>query len=118
LISRQQYEIVRGALERCAVPRQAKGRGPGTELEKLLRELGFRPCACCRSTADWMDDVGIDGCTEYMERILARLRKRAEKVGWWKKLNVALHGYLSVESLFDEALRRAQTTTPRPSTDA
>jgi len=85
--------------------------GVGTELHGLLAEIGFaKTKACgCASMAKTMDSIGIEACKGgFREHILKRLSSESLKHNWWSLVKVAAHGYLTVESLLDEAIRRAE----------
>ena len=49
--------------------------GPGTELKKLLRVLGFATCGRCAERAAEMDAKGCDWCAENLSTILGWLRE-------------------------------------------
>lgn len=92
--------------------------GPGTELKRLIRELGITGnIGCgCESLAGAMDQWGVAGCAEHREEILARLRENAGKLSLWEKLRAAATAILAglpigtdpAAALLDEALRRAE----------
>lgn len=63
------------------------GRGPGTELKKLLESLGLKSNAgcSCNAKAEEMDRWGVDGCKQRREEIAGWLRANAKERGWWEK---------------------------------
>lgn len=92
--------------------------GPGTELRKLLEELGVRPnksCGCKARIRD-MDQWGAEGCERNRAKIVHWLNGEAKKATWSRLLTAGLtaaaHGLLinplnPGDSLLNEALRRA-----------
>lgn len=95
--------------------------GPGTELTKLLKELGIRADGCggCHDMAAKMDRWGPDGCREHRAEIVEHLREKAAKRKWTEKLTAAANAaamglWLNpldlYGSLADEAIRRAEKT--------
>jgi hypothetical protein len=96
--------------------------GPGTELKKLLTELGTNlalNCGC-NSYAAQMDQWGVDGCRERRAEVIAHLTNQWKNLGWWDKVRLGtralVKGYASpsdpVGYLVDEAIRRAEKETP------
>lgn len=88
---------------------------PGTELKKILAQLGAPACGACEGFARRMDVWGIEGCQARRAEIIAHLESQAVKLGWWATVKIgasaALHGLpLTAEGLLDEALRRAGAT--------
>lgn len=95
--------------------------GPGPALHQVLGESGLSAggCAECRLWAEKMNAWGIEGCGgEHRAEILERLRKAATNVGWVQKAWVGTKLLLQpwfrptqpLESILDEALRRAETS--------
>lgn len=85
----------------------------GTMLSNILSECGItRPegCSCRRWTAQ-MDLWGVSGCQKNRKLITDHLRDEAKKSTWMDLAAVAFKGYLTIDSLLDEAIRRA---TPKP----
>ncbi len=82
----------------------------GTKLKELFEELGVTPPSGCSCTA-WinkMNGVGVKGCKgENRAEILAHLSNASKKASWLQMAKIGLAGYLTVESLLDEAIRRA-----------
>jgi len=65
----------------------APGRGPGTELKKLLARLGInadeKGCQC-KSRAAQMDRWGCDACMNRLDTIVGWLREEAaRRNAWW-----------------------------------
>ena len=96
--------------------------GVGTELGRLLAELGVSPppgCACA-SRARLMDEWGVEACDrERREEIVAWLRSEYANVGWFDAARIAVRmarsGFLLRLNLTDpapglltEAVRRAR----------
>jgi hypothetical protein len=84
--------------------------GPGTKLKELFSEIGIkRPgCLSCGGLAYKMDIWGPDGCRERFAEIEQKLEEAAVTASWKEKLTVGLHGYFTVASLINEAIRRAE----------
>lgn len=92
--------------------------GPGTELKKLLAELGLQPSSgCeCEARARQMNAWGPDGCREHRAEIITWLKEEADKAGWvqkvavfWKVKGCPWFSPLAdpFGSLVDEAIRRS-----------
>jgi hypothetical protein len=92
----------------------APGFGPGTELSKLLADIGIQPNAncSCKAMALQMDVAGIEKCRSDIEKIVEGIEKNQAGWGWKEKLSasfkVAAAGYFSIKSLVEEAIRRAE----------
>jgi hypothetical protein len=117
-------KLVQQAAEETKLEAQATppplNYGPGTELKKLLADLGLNEqggCGCA-VRANQMDNWGVDGCREHREEILGWLREQQEKVGWATKLKAgalavktglafSLNPFDPAPGLLDEAIRRA-----------
>lgn len=88
----------------------------GDKLHEILTECGIkRPV--CGECAKWrrnMNEWGVDGCEQNKEAILNRLRQEAGASSWIEKIKVAGHGYLSVESILTEAVRRVRALSLQP----
>lgn len=89
--------------------------GPGTELHKLIAELGLTPTAscCCEAMQQKMNAWGPGGCREHREEILAHLRTAYSKTDWPTKLKagalaIAQGLTLTLDGLLDEAIQRAE----------
>lgn len=96
--------------------------GPGTELRRLLLELGITTSdgCLCAARATQMDAWGAGGCREHREEISTWLREAASKRSWPEFLFSAVRavssGALSwidpsnpYGSIVDEAIRRAES---------
>lgn len=103
--------------------------GPGTELKRLLGELGLTPVSgCgCDDRAALMDSWGVAGCRERRAEILAWLTDAREKAGWRVTLAAGLRALSgAIEGLdlrdplgwlVDEAIRRADLRVPTAADD-
>jgi len=93
--------------------------GPGSELKRLLTELGLTGKAGCGCEAFLlqMNAWGLDGCAQHREAILAQLRVNQARLGWLEALRAAAAAVRSglvlalnpldpAPGLLDEALRR------------
>jgi hypothetical protein len=65
--------------------------GPGTELKKLLAELGLKPSAGCKCAAKarQMDKLGVSGCRERLEEITGWLREARGQASWLETIQAA-----------------------------
>lgn len=91
--------------------------GPGTELKHLLAELKITEkigCGCNALIVE-MNALGVEGCRlpENRDRILAAMRGKLPEWGLVEKLRAGIlaawNGVpLSLEGLYDEAVRRAE----------
>jgi hypothetical protein len=102
-----------------------QGSGPGSELWRLLSELGIRhkPTCSCLGLAERMNAWGADGCRLARAEIVVGMRLNAKEYGW---LDVARAAAASVTrgiawqldltdiygSLVDEAIRRSGPQAP------
>jgi hypothetical protein len=59
-----------------------EGEGPGTELLKMLREMGLPSCQLCYELAMRMNTYGVSGCREKLDTIVDEMMPRARE--WWK----------------------------------
>lgn len=100
--------------------------GPGTELHKLIAELGITPTASCGCEAmrQRMNAWRAEGCKSHREEILSHLQTAYQATDleavFLAALRGATHPWLirrinplhpiesGLAALFDEALRRAQ----------
>ena len=89
--------------------------------------LGERMGCSCNSRARHMDQLGVAGCREHREEILAWLREEAGRRGWREKLaagvraaagGIILNPLDAAGGLLDEALRRAEAAQSPVSNDA
>ena len=81
--------------------------GPGTELRKLLNSIGIHePVNCdCKSYASLMDTWGAKECEIRKQEIINHLN--AQTITWLDMFKVALAGYLTIDSVLTEAIRRS-----------
>ena len=123
--TKQQYGLtVLGRLpeDRPRAPVQAwpPGKGPGTELQQLLKTLGInpKPSCDCNGKAAQMDYWGVQGCLANRETIIGWMRAGQDKWGWTEKLRAAANAVTSglalqldwsdpFPSLIDQAIRQA-----------
>lgn len=89
--------------------------GPGTELKKLIKELGFDEslgCGCAAEVAR-MNSLGPARCREQIESIVAKLDENKKLQSLWSlgsALAIALvKGFpLTTRGLVEEAIRRSE----------
>ena len=113
---------IQGARKRAAKEKKqpVPTDGPGTELAKLLAEIGAadlgqgQPCAACKNWVDWMNRIGVKGFDYIPNRkaVIERLKSQAALVPTVAKLRAGFRAVLrgaplTVEGLLDEAIRRA-----------
>ena len=70
---------------------QPLGTGPGTELKKLLAELGITDlagCGCEKKSAQ-MNRWGVEGCRENFARIRGWIAEAQKKAGWLATITAA-----------------------------
>lgn len=117
-------EIERQIQAQATAPKE----GPGTELKKLLEELGFfgfNGCSCAE-TIRWMNAEGPDKCLEAKDAIVKKLKDGQRFVSWWGMAKAGILGVTSgiafklnlahpIESLVEEACRRAKEKSSEPS---
>jgi len=97
------------------------GKGPGSELAKMLETIGVNaaPGCDCKARQAQMDLWGVDGCREHREEIIGWMRDGQGRWGWKDKLKAAALAVTSglafkldvtdpFPSLIDEAIRRAE----------
>lgn len=103
--------------------RQAANVGVGSEMEKVIGELGWKAtgCAGCKIMAQKMNRWGVEGCETHREEILGWLRYQQSQAGWLEKMRA---GVLAVKTglvtrlnpldpapgLLDESIRRFRET--------
>lgn len=65
--------------------------GPGTELKKLLKEIGIEenPRCDCNAKARQMDAWGIDGCQERLDTIVKWMKDNYVRWGWKDRVTAA-----------------------------
>lgn len=121
-----QYGItVLGCMEEDRPPKAIipwpPGRGPGTELKKMLANIGIEqmPGCDCLGTMIEMDSIGVEGCKNNIDAYVARLKENAPRWGWQSKLGAAVWTVFTgliwkinptdpFPSLVKEAIRRAE----------
>lgn len=96
--------------------------GPGTEFEKLGGIFGLnRDCNTCRLLKQRMNVLGVDGCREHFDELVAEIKKRFEdmKIGKLEWAVAAARGIAAgllfkikdplnpVPGLLEEAIRRS-----------
>lgn len=89
--------------------------GPGTELHKLIAELGITPTPTCpcEQMRLRMNAWGPAGCREHREEILAHMRTAYDEASVVTKLRAGVLALakdlpLTLAGLLDEAIRRAE----------
>lgn len=67
------------------------GKGPGTELMKILDSIGIKesPTCDCAGKANQMDVWGVSGCKENRDTIIQWIREGQEKWGWKTHIDIA-----------------------------
>jgi hypothetical protein len=93
-----------------------KGYGPGTELKRILDSLGIQaPENCgCRATMRAMDDLGVEGCRDQFELIVAKIRENAEKWGWGKLSGLAKLPAAGLKAILSGLAFRVNPLDPIP----
>lgn len=97
-------------------PNPPKRSGPGTELKKLIAELGITAkssCGCNKRAAE-MDALGVEGVRATREQWIASILDGYHASSWWDVATAAVTAVrlglpLTVAGLLDEALRRAES---------
>jgi hypothetical protein len=90
------------------------GSEPGTELQKLIKELGFdESLGCgCAAEVNRMNSIGPARCREQIDSIVAKLEENQKLASWWQLakagVKAATMGIFSVRQLVEEAVRRAE----------
>lgn len=98
---------------------KAVSYGPGTELKKLLQELGIsmKSSCDCSSHATQMNLWGVAGCRQRRETIVAWLREAATEATLRERLTAGMNGILRgivvnpldpCPNLVDLAIQRAE----------
>lgn len=83
----------------------------GDKLAEILLECGIpeTKCAACLAWRQNMNQWGADVCnTQKRPAIIARLNQEASHSSWLEIIRVAGHGYLTTESILDEAIKRSR----------
>lgn len=97
---------------------------PGRELAKLIKELGVKiDCKACSELAYKMRVWGVDGCREHRSELVKEISSRLGDVSWFTRIAAATRAAFTfnidlldpVGSLVDEAIRRAEASTPSAS---
>jgi len=103
------------------IPKEAPVGGPGTELGKLLSDIGIVPnstCGCKQLSAD-MDKMGAANCRLNMDRIVEAITKNQKGWGWAEQLAAAAKalraGYLTIKSMVEEAIKRTEANQKKDS---
>jgi hypothetical protein len=92
--------------------------GPGTEFATIAEKLGYQTCGDCNAIKAGMNLLGVAGCEERFEEVLAAIRdnagKHPKKFGKLiAAVNAARHGMTFIDprdplrSILVEAVRRA-----------
>lgn len=82
----------------------------GDRLHDVLEECGIPAKRDCGCTA-WirqMNAWGVAGCEQHRAEIRNRLSEAASEATLIQKAKVGLHGYFTLDSLIDEAIRRCR----------
>jgi hypothetical protein len=105
-------------------PRKPLGYGPGTELKKLIVQLGVPACQSCKALAIQMDHWGPAGCREHRQEIVEHLRAKMKELTFRERLTAAARGAVAgmtfislldpAGSLLDEAIRLAEEQAGAP----
>lgn len=103
--------------------------GPGTEFQAIADSVRMEPKAGCTCEAlrQRMNALGVAGCREHREELLAELLENYKRYSVWAKIAAATRATFSslafvidprdpLGSLFDEAVRRAEAKQ-RPTGD-
>ncbi len=102
-----------------AAPQPLPTKGPGTELKRLLAEVGLvgvTGCGC-NSKATLMDRNGVQWCRDHTDEIACWLAEAAVKTGWANKAvagaRLILQPWFRVlepyHSIIQESIRRAES---------
>jgi hypothetical protein len=88
------WETGTGPLQKREAKKVKKNRkkGPGTILERKIKEFGYRHSAgCgCQSMVAKMNRWGAKGCREHMQEIVDHLIQAGKKTGWIARLALTL----------------------------
>jgi hypothetical protein len=97
------------------------GKGPGTELKKMLAEYGVaQQAGCmCDAKAEQMDGWGVAGCLENRNDLVEGLKVEWGKLGLLERARIAaraiskgfIHPLDPIGALVDEAIKRAGEQT-------
>ena len=85
------------------------GKGPGTELKKLLSSAGIKPSAgcSCNSQAATMDKWGCDRCRKEIEVIVSWLIKNSRQYRWARFIP-RLGKEITARALINKAIDNAE----------
>jgi hypothetical protein len=99
-------KIAHGILRDIAIKRDTVG--PGTNLKRILIEIGIASDSYCGcdAFAVKMNRWGVEGCEVRKNEIIEHLNMQA--ISWLDMVKVALAGYLTTGSLFEECISRAK----------
>lgn len=116
---RQKYcgETPRGRAP--AVPFVHVTGGPGTELQKILKELGFnlKESCGCGQRSKTMDEWGVEGCRKHRAQIVSWLKEAAAETTLQEQFRAAWTGLVGgiwlnpldvFNGLVDRAIRQAE----------
>ncbi len=114
LIRRQPPQDNYGRLDRVR-----NAHGPGSQLWRLLEQLGIEHRADCQclSRAEQMNAWGPEGCREHRDEIIGWMREGQDRFGWRDKLTAATRAVTTglafrlnpldpFPGIIDEAIRR------------
>ena len=93
-----------------------KGYGPGTELAKMLYDVGIKPpdnCGC-KATMREMDELGVEGCRLNREVYIDRIKTNAEKWGWGKLSTMHTLAGVGVKSMLNGLAWKVNWLDPFP----
>ena len=103
-------------------PAKRPESGPGTELAAIFQQIAVKnkPGCGCKAIAKEMNRLGVAGCREHREELLAKLKENYDLYGLTDKLIAAFKTVTSglaskinpldpLGSLLDEAIRRAES---------
>jgi hypothetical protein len=93
-----------------------KGYGPGTELAKMLADVGIDPPAnCgCKATMREMDELGVEGCRKNRQAYIDRIKQNAEKWGWGKLSTMHTLAGVGVKSMLNGLAWKVNWLDPFP----
>lgn len=93
-----------------------KGYGPGTELAKMLADVGIEPPAncSCKATMREMDELGVEGCREKKQVFVDRIKENAEKWGWGKLSTMHTLAGVGVKSMLSGLAWKVNWLDPFP----
>lgn len=93
--------------------------GPGTELQKILKELGFnlKESCGCGQRSKTMDEWGVEGCRKHRAQIVSWLKEAAVETTLQEQFRAAWTGLVGgiwlnpldvFNGLVDRAIRQAE----------